>query len=347
MARAVAASGAVGLVANPASGRDIRRLVADGASVTAREKVSILRRVLAGLAATGVERVLSMTDGAGISGNLAAMATRSSAAGWPDLRFLERPLVGGPGDTTAAVERMVEAGVAGIVVLGGDGTNRLVAAAGAGTPMLAISTGTNNAFPTPTEPTMAGLAMGLLATRRVAVDETTAPRSKLLEVTLGDHREVAVVDVAVGRGDRIGAGAIWSPDDLTELFLCFATPGTIGLSSIGAHLDPVDRLQGVGLHLQLGPGGSEVTAAIGPGLITPVGVAGHCRLEPDRAIAVAATDGLMALDGERMVRFGPDDRPTVTLRLDGPPIVDVAAVITRAAGAGLLISRPDRKGTPP
>ena len=52
----------VGIIANPASGRDIRRLVAHGAVFNNDEKVNIVRRVLLGLEAVGVGRVLFMPD---------------------------------------------------------------------------------------------------------------------------------------------------------------------------------------------------------------------------------------------------------------------------------------------
>ena len=52
----------VGIIANPAAGKDIRRLVAHGRFVPNNEKVNILRRVLAGLAGASVERVVMMPD---------------------------------------------------------------------------------------------------------------------------------------------------------------------------------------------------------------------------------------------------------------------------------------------
>jgi predicted polyphosphate/ATP-dependent NAD kinase len=53
----------------------------------------------------------------------------------------------GPTDTVGAVERMAAARVSAIVVLGGDGTHRLVAATCGQIPLMALSTGTNNVFP--------------------------------------------------------------------------------------------------------------------------------------------------------------------------------------------------------
>ena len=57
----------VGLIANPASGRDIRRLVAHGSVFSNHEKVNIVRRILTGLDAMGIERVVTMPDAFDIS----------------------------------------------------------------------------------------------------------------------------------------------------------------------------------------------------------------------------------------------------------------------------------------
>ncbi len=52
----------VGIIANPASGKDIRRLVAYGSVFDNQEKVNIVRRALMGLKAVGIEEVLCMPD---------------------------------------------------------------------------------------------------------------------------------------------------------------------------------------------------------------------------------------------------------------------------------------------
>ena len=56
----------VGIIANPAAGKDIRRIVAQGRFVPNHEKVNILKRVLAGLDAAGVERVAFMPEHGGL-----------------------------------------------------------------------------------------------------------------------------------------------------------------------------------------------------------------------------------------------------------------------------------------
>ena len=52
----------VGIIANPAASKDIRRLVAQGRVVPDWEKVNIVRRVMLGLQSVGVTNVLGMAD---------------------------------------------------------------------------------------------------------------------------------------------------------------------------------------------------------------------------------------------------------------------------------------------
>src|SRR3712207_6924287 len=60
----------IGVVANPASGRDIRRLVAGASVFDNAEKGNMVFRLMVGLAATGVERVLMMPAASGLYGSL-------------------------------------------------------------------------------------------------------------------------------------------------------------------------------------------------------------------------------------------------------------------------------------
>lgn len=342
----------VGVVANPAAARDVRRLVAQGAAVTAHDKRNIVRRVMTGLGRTGVERALLMADRAGITGRLIEESAQSSAAGWPALELLDQDITGSALDTTTATRRMVELGVDAIVVLGGDGTCRLVATDCGDVPLVAISTGTNNAFPKFVEPTVAGMAAGFIATHRLDVD-VVAKRAKMLQVDCHalPHSELALVDVAILNTDRVGAGAIWEPGTIEELFLAFAPADGIGLSAIGGHLLPIDRHEPIGLTIRLAstvgatgpvPPTQRVTAPIGPGLFAEVGVASWSKLAVGQTITAATSSGTVAVDGERMFRF--ESEVSVTLRTDGPRVVDVTEAMETAARAGLL-TRPRGKGT--
>ncbi|MEN1409614.1 NAD(+)/NADH kinase, partial [Pseudomonas aeruginosa] len=137
----------VGIIANPASGRDLRRLTAHAGLHSSTDKASVVQRLLAAFGATGIRHALLPPDMTGIAAAvLRASQTRQARDGhWPFLEFLDMPLRQSVEDTRLAARRMVERGVALIAVLGGDGTHKAVAAEVGDVPLLALSTGTNNA----------------------------------------------------------------------------------------------------------------------------------------------------------------------------------------------------------
>jgi len=132
----------VGIIANPAAGKDIRRLVAAGRVVSNQEKANTLKRVFAGLVSTGVERVLVMPD----LSRLAAPAMEDVEE-QIDASYLDMPRIDHQDGSTRAAKMMAAEGAGAIVTLGGDGTNRVVAKGAGDVPLVPISTGTNNVFP--------------------------------------------------------------------------------------------------------------------------------------------------------------------------------------------------------
>jgi predicted polyphosphate/ATP-dependent NAD kinase len=332
----------VGVIANPASGRDIRRLVA-GASVFGNaDKAGMVFRLLAGLGAAGVGRVLMLPAADGLSTtlhrHLHARQTVPAFAGagpFPELEELDVALDGTARDSAVAVERMLAAGVRAIVVLGGDGTHRIVARACGDVPICALSTGTNNAFPEMRETTVAGIATGLVATGRAGPD--VLRRETALAVTVpGAEPDLALVDVAVSRERFIGARALWRPGDVSELFVTFANPSAVGLSAVAGALRPLPRGGGRGLHVRIAHDGvapsDTVHVALAPGLVVPVGVVSHRVLELGEAVEIEAGPGTVALDGEREIERRHDEPVSVRL-VDGPLTIDVDAVMRSAAQA--------------
>jgi predicted polyphosphate/ATP-dependent NAD kinase len=339
----------VGVVANPASGRDIRRLVTGASVFDNAEKGAMVYRLLAGLGAAGVEKVWMMPAGEGLSGSLIrhlrGRTGRWGGTAMPGLEFLDMPLYGDARDSTRAAQELQERGAGAIVVLGGDGTHRVVAKGCGDVPLCALSTGTNNTFPQLRESTVAGIATGLVATGLVA-GEPMVRRDKRLDVRVGDHDETALVDVAASRDRFVGARALWRADDLGEAFVTFASPGAVGLSAVAGHVAPVPRDAPYGLYLRLGPpagAATVVTVALAPGLVTPVGVSDVRRIEPGEVVALAPADGCLALDGEREIERRDTDEVTVTLGA-GPLVVDVDAVMAHAAAHQLLTAAPTKEG---
>jgi predicted polyphosphate/ATP-dependent NAD kinase len=330
------------VVANPLSGRDIRRLVTQASVFPTAEKANMIQRMLTAFGAVGVHRVLLSTDLGGISAAVfrAIGRRRGHEPRWPEVEFLDgQPIRQTAQDTVDAVRRMVTAGARVVVCLGGDGTARVAASAAGQVPLLALSTGTNNVFPAVREATVAGLAAGLIATGAVparGADGVTA-RAKLLEVRAGDRVETALVDVAVSTERHVGARAVWDPATVTQLFCAFAEPDAIGLSAIAGQVMPVARNDPHGVTARLAPDAArQVLAPIAPGLVVPVGVSSIERIEAGPVHDVDARAGVIAVDGERELAFGPGEHPAVRLRRDGPWCVDVAAVLAASARLGLL-----------
>ena len=330
----------VGVVANPLSGRDIRRLVTQATVFPTAEKASMIQRMLAAFGAVGVHRALLSTDVGGISAAVfrAIGRRRPGDPPWPDVEFLDGlPIRQTAADTVTAVARMVDCGARVIVCLGGDGTARIAATAVGEVPLLPVSTGTNNAFPVVREATIAGLAAGLVATGAVPRAEALT-RAKVLEVRAGGRVETALVDVAVSTQARVAARAVWDPATLTQLFCAFAEPDAIGLSSILGQAAPVSRAEQRGVTALIKNHDPErtVVAPIAPGLVVPVGIGEIRPMTPGTAYPVLASAGVLAVDGERELTFERSARPSVTLRTDGPWCVDVPAVLAASARLGLL-----------
>ncbi|MDI3340277.1 MAG: NAD(+)/NADH kinase [Sphaerobacter sp.] len=335
----------VGVIANPASGRDIRRLVSGASVFDNAEKGRMIYRLLVGLGAVGVEQVLLMPAGAGLGEslerNLRAHHTDPHPPRLPALTTLDMPLHDGPEDSALATRLLVEAGVAAIVVLGGDGTHRVVATHCGDTPLCTLSTGTNNAFPQLREATIAGLATGFLATGQVAPERALRQEARLTVQVEGatPREELALVDVALSTDPWIGSRALWRAEAITEVIVAFAQPGAVGLSGTAALVDPLPRGAGEALYLRLADPATAplvVHAPLAPGLILPVGVAEWRRIAPGQAVPLTPALGCLALDGEREIELTPADRATVWLRSDGPRTIDVDAVMAHAAAHGLL-----------
>lgn len=331
----------IGILANPAAGRDIRRLVAQASVFPIAEKRNMITRLFSSLGMLGVGTVYMMSDGNGIADRIRhALETPPPADQiWPKVVFLDMPIEDRAVDTLVAVEKMVEHGVGGIIVLGGDGTHRLVASKAGDVPITALSTGTNNVFPAMREASIAGLAAGLVATGQVPISDS-AMRNKVIRVDVnGVESDLALVDLCTSTELWIGSRALWRAEGLDQLFLSFAEADAIGLSSIGGLIRPVTRKAEGGLWLNLTDPASApmiVTAPLAPGLMIDIGVEEVQDLRPGEAISLRAERGVVALDGEREIEFSQTDNLAVRLEWDGPLTLDISKVMTYAAEHELL-----------
>ena len=333
----------VGIVANPVSARDIRRVIANATSLQITDRANIVLRVLACLKSCGVADVLMMPENGGIRRHVQRGLTHSANCGdgqFPNVHYVDMPVTGTVDDTVRAVVAMRERGVSALVVLGGDGTHRAVATACADIPVAGISTGTNNAFPEHREPTVTGLAVGLAVTGQIPPAVAYSANKRLTVAINGDEiREIALVDVAVVSEGYVGARAVWRTETFRELFVTFADPEVIGMSAIAGLLAPLSRTEPGGLLVRLAPveaASVVLRTPIAPGLIRPVGIRDWRRIQPNGPIALETPAGTIALDGERELSFSRQDRVTVTLEEDAFRTVDAGACMHYAARNGLF-----------
>lgn len=336
-------SALVGIIANPASGKDIRRLVAHGSAFDNNEKINIVRRVLLGLDAAGVSRVAHLPDEYGI-------VQRAAHAAKPKLQLspLKMPVIANATDSTEAAQRLRDAGAAVIITLGGDGTNRVVAKGCGDVPLLPISTGTNNVFPRMIEGTLAGLAAGLVATG-VAANRPEGPtvirRVPRLEILIdGELRDIALIDAVSSTQSWIGARAIWEPTHLREVALSRLIPAAIGIASLGSPLFPEECGSCNGAFIRIArseAATSTITVPIAPGLIRQVPVRDAQLIHPGEVISFAPGPCTIALDGEREIEVR-DAGSALAVRLQpkGPRVVDVEAALTLGASLGVFRAYP-------
>ena len=321
----------VGIIANPAAGKDIRRLVAHGRVVPDWEKTNIIRRALIGLASTGVRRIITMPDSSNLCGKAADVQNLSM-----EIEPLKMPISGGAADTIHAADMMASLGIGCLISLGGDGTNRAISKGCGDVPLIPISTGTNNVFPFMMEGTLAGIAAGVVARRLVDPDAVCAA-SKLLEVYVDDvRRDVALVDVAVSNQHHVASRAIWDPSTLQEVFLTRAELTSLGLSSIGARIHPISMDDAAGLHFTVGKGVSSVTAPIAPGLIDSVPIQKWQVLGLGQRVEVVHDHCTIALDGEREFPVMSHQKLEIGLSGNGPKVVILDAALRAAAAQGVF-----------
>ncbi len=91
-----------------------------------QQKLNIIKRALVALAGSGVDQILIMPEQFGFGKRaLADLANRQDVQ--QTVKIIDMPYENLAEDTTLAAARMAQAGADCIIILGGDGTCRLVA----------------------------------------------------------------------------------------------------------------------------------------------------------------------------------------------------------------------------
>ncbi len=316
--------GSVGIIVNPWAGKDFRRLRAAVGHTSDSAKIGTIRRVAVAALEAGADRVYAARD----TGRLAERAV----ADLPGTELVDGPDTGSALDTRRAAGQMAELGAGPVVVLGGDGTCRDAALGWPDMPMIPISTGTNNVFPTIVDGSSAGTAAGLIARGALALDDVSA-RAKTLTVTAGDTTDVALVDVALVDTVGVGARAILGAACVRAVVAAIASPASTGLSSIAGRVHPLGRHEPGAVAITCAPpheAPRRVRAPLVPGSFDTVGIASADLLADGDTVRFTGP-GVLALDGERELLVAAGEPIRVTVRFDGPRVVDVPRALQLAA----------------
>lgn len=219
----------VGIIVNSASGRDIRRLVSYATVISNNEKMSIVKRLVLSMQSMDVHQILFMPDAFFIGSRVIADLTGSNVLSC-SCEVLDSLRTDSMKDTVDAAHIMEQSGVSCVVVLGGDGTSRAASMGLTNTPLLPVSTGTNNVYPDFVEGTVAGMAAAAIC--RLDYPYECCLHDKRIEVYVnGEMKSIALVDAVVSNDRFAGSKAIWKTENIRQIVVTRCHPASIGFSA--------------------------------------------------------------------------------------------------------------------
>lgn len=325
----------IGIIANPASGKDIRRLVSYATTIDNREKVNIVKRITLAAQSMGIDRILYMPDTFQIGHTVMTDLARDSRLK-AELEILDMPVTATYEDTVRAAEIMEGMGVGCCVVLGGDGTSRAAAKVLDKTPILPVSTGTNNVYPIMTEGTIAGMAAA--ATAILGSSGNCCIRDKRIEISInGRFTDIALVDAVITADLWIGAKAIWDTEKLRRVIATRCHPASIGFSSVAGCVGVVRDTDDFGVDAALGDTENLILAPVAAGVLSSVSISHIKQMPLDTPLDIPLKEPCMiALDGERELRGKSGDMLTFNVTRRGPQRVKIREALEEAVAQGLF-----------
>ncbi|NYB75355.1 NAD(+)/NADH kinase [Sedimentibacter hydroxybenzoicus DSM 7310] len=331
----------IGIIANPASGKDIRRLVSHATVIDNNEKINIVERIILGAQALGVGRVYMMPDSFNMGYRVEEKLNTCDELRC-EINVIDMYRYDGIEDTLAAAEQMEKLNVGCIVVLGGDGTNRAVAKVVKNTPLISISTGTNNAYPVMMEGTIAGMAAA--ATANGSFDESFyIERDKRIEIYKnGVLEDIALIDAVISKETFVGSKAIWDMDSIDKIFVSRCHPASIGFSAIVGSRKIILPKDDYGACVDINNNNSKVFAAVAAGVVAPVSVSEPIILNLDDEYKYTTSfRGTIALDGEREIQFSEKQEFVFKVTRHGPRRINVKRALETAQNNGFFKTKND------
>ena len=330
--------GLIAIAVNPASGRDIRRLVSKATVYSNKDKINTVERIILTACQLGAHRFVLMPEPSQIGLQLARnLENELHLIPEGTIHTAEYTITESLKDTARFAEYAQSEGASSLIVLGGDGTSRAAAKSDFSIPMIALSTGTNNVFPEMAE----GTNVGMVA---AAIDDGIADlsactyRSKRIEIFKnGVFTDIALVDAVFSRVSYSGSKAIWERDDIERVVVSRCHPSSIGFSSLLGSIYQISPTDDGGAAADCMEGEPNVRTALAAGVITPFRLEHVQRLEMDTPVTWTMDHvGTIALDGEREIRFDPGDEITVRITRKGPLRVLLDAALSSAQKNGFF-----------
>ncbi|NLJ57946.1 MAG: ATP-NAD kinase [Tissierellia bacterium] len=328
----------IGIIANPASGKDIRRLVSHATVIDNNEKINIVERIVLGAQALGVEKVYIMPDSYNM-GYRVEDKLNSCKELRCEINVIDMLYFDSTEDTVKAAEYMENKDeIKCIVTLGGDGTNRAVAKSVKETPIITISTGTNNVYPEMLEGTIVGMAAAAVASDKFDKDKFLLKDKRIEIYRDGKFLDIALIDAVISRDVFIGSKAIWNMDTVEKVFVTRSHPASIGFSSIVGCKKIIYPEDNFGAYVDINLSDKKTIAPIAAGVVEAVSVSQPLILDLDNEYEyVTKGRGTIALDGEREIEYAKDQKFIFRIRRTGPYHVDVIKALEVAQMKGFFI----------
>ncbi len=307
----------VGIIASPSAGKDVRRLVGHAGSTGDVDKIAVIRRAALGVIESNVDRLLYLDD----TRHLIQRALEGIPHGDVQVQPISQAVMGTGRDSEKAAKALQEEGAGAVIVFGGDGTNRDVVKGWQDVPLIPLSVGTNNVFPFHMEATLGGIAAGLVAKGIVPFEEVVE-QAKVIKVEYDNaERDLALVDLVLVSGDFIGSRAIWDVSNLQEGVFAIAESASVGLSSIAATLETVNRNEDAAMHVKMGEGSTSVRAPIAPGSYETIAVKEYKKISLEEQVTIKGP-GVLAFDGERDRVLQEGETIVVSVSKEGPWVIN-------------------------
>ena len=156
-------------------------------------------------------------------------------------------------------------------------------------------------------------------------------------------QDVGLIDAVLLRNDHVGNLLPFDAERIAQILLTRAEPNSIGMSPIGGLIHPVYMEDDKGLLVSTALGADPLVAPLSPGLLRNVSVDAVTEIAFDVAVPFRGP-GVIALDGDRDHKLRDGESGTVTIRRDGPYVIDVEAAMRWAVAQGIMAPAKFRPG---